>query len=991
MMKLCINKEQKPDIHSLSFFLEDECKFKGSVDFSAVRKSFAELEASLGKKDGNKADGLLSDFGKTLYRCLCDTGLENPFKEALQGAASEKKYLPFEIKTDDRNLDAIPFELLHDGEKYLSDSSNILILKSPLDGGKPKAVEPGSSQLSLVRVLFVISKMGQGADDLASVQEAEGEKILNAFHGYLEEGKFEVDFLVNPSLSKIKYFLSANDYNLVHFYGEGGIDEKKSEGFIVLSDEKNSRPEKIYADDFKKVFGSSDPDVHLLLSLDAGNASGSPYACHGGSAPLNLFVRELLDAKTLASVAILPGFQGAEKNHRFLETFYKTLLNGKGVDFALYACRQSLAESEKDLKAFSPLIFTRELRPLLKDGDVKKAVDEEKADPVLNLSNLPVVGNRFVGKHGLLKALGNIYATHSKRCVVLHGPDGIGKSCLAVKSAMENGGKFKGVTNVKFDERTSFTQVQDSLANFINYIEQGKFCEGFYKDVKNSDRKVDEIFTEFTRNPYLIVFDNFDTQVADGKIKNEELEKFVTGFINVIKEDSVLLITTGKKIKFDEKLSKNIGEFQAGPASLTETISYMNFFEDFRPLKLDEKMLVYEVTGGNPLLLFLSINLLRMGNMTISELLKDFKPEGEDEFRAFLMNEIYSRLPEKARDVADSAWVFSDEAQFDFYVDLFGLKDQKEIMALNKSLQELSDWGILASCDGCFQIHPTVRLFLKEKNADKEKDLLKKAGIIYYSFSKNNPDDIWYHVKASDYFLDAGENQPAAEVISEVVELVDSKGLWEYAIRLCERFSEVTEGQLKEYFISCLARISLDRNLLDDSEEYYKELLASNDEKRKAHICHQLGTIAEMKKEFKEAIDYYEQSLGIKKENGDKFGEAQTLHQLGILFETREEYDKALESYQRSMEIRKEIKDTRGRIYSFGQLGLFYLHRADFKKAVQYTFEGIKLAHEEGEAEVGKVVEQMYELREMEEEEKFYEVLKELGVEDEFCELIGYI
>ena len=416
-----------------------------------------------------------------------------------------------------------------------------------------------------------------------------------------------------------------------------------------------------------------------------------------------------------------------------------------------------------------------------------------------------------------------------------------------------------------------------------------------------------------------------------------------------------------------------------------------NLTHDFRGLDLDEKILIHEVTGGHPLVLSLFGILLEKEGEAVFDLLEEDKSDGAEEFLDFMISIVYGRLSEGARKTADSAWVFYDEVVFDFYVNLMDLKEQEKIVELNRSLKELAAWGLVDSYRDSFRMHPAVRSFLREKNREKEKGLLKKAGVIYFLHSQNYPGDIWYHVKASEYFLEAGENQPAAEVISDVAHLLDATGLWEYARDLCEKFIGLTEGKYRTFFLHSLARINMGHNLLDDAEENYRDLLKEGGENEKAHYFHQLGSIAEIKKEFREAVGHYNQSLELSRKTGDKAGEARTLHQMGILSETREEYDAALKCYERSLEIKKEVGDARGSLYSRGQLGLFFLKRSNFPEALRHTFEAFKIACDERMDEKEKVLEQIYELRGMQEEEKFYETARELGIDHEFRERIGYI
>ncbi|WP_141705407.1 tetratricopeptide repeat protein, partial [Microcystis aeruginosa] len=71
-------------------------------------------------------------------------------------------------------------------------------------------------------------------------------------------------------------------------------------------------------------------------------------------------------------------------------------------------------------------------------------------------------------------------------------------------------------------------------------------------------------------------------------------------------------------------------------------------------------------------------------------------------------------------------------------------------------------------------------------------------------------------------------------------------------------------------------------------------------------------------------IEFYQQSLTIAKEIGDRQGEANSLGSLGIAYRSLGQYQKAIEFYQQSLTIAKEIGDRQGEANSLGSLGIAY-------------------------------------------------------------------
>lgn len=63
---------------------------------------------------------------------------------------------------------------------------------------------------------------------------------------------------------------------------------------------------------------------------------------------------------------------------------------------------------------------------------------------------------------------------------------------------------------------------------------------------------------------------------------------------------------------------------------------------------------------------------------------------------------------------------------------------------------------------------------------------------------------------------------------------------------------------------------------------------------------------------FKEALEYYDKSLKITHDIGDRAGEADTLHQIGKVYQLTKQFDEALEYYDKSLKIAHEIGDAVG-------------------------------------------------------------------------------
>ncbi len=74
-----------------------------------------------------------------------------------------------------------------------------------------------------------------------------------------------------------------------------------------------------------------------------------------------------------------------------------------------------------------------------------------------------------------------------------------------------------------------------------------------------------------------------------------------------------------------------------------------------------------------------------------------------------------------------------------------------------------------------------------------------------------------------------------------------------------------------------------------------------------ATILHNLGNLVQNRGLYDQALEYYDQSIKLKEELGNRLGIANSLHQIGIIQQKRGNYDEALEHYDRSLKVNGEL------------------------------------------------------------------------------------
>ena len=101
--------------------------------------------------------------------------------------------------------------------------------------------------------------------------------------------------------------------------------------------------------------------------------------------------------------------------------------------------------------------------------------------------------------------------------------------------------------------------------------------------------------------------------------------------------------------------------------------------------------------------------------------------------------------------------------------------------------------------------------------------------------------------------------------------------------------------------------------------------------------------------DYKKAIEFYQESLSIAKETGNKGSEGKAYTGLGCAYRSRGDYKKAIEFYQQSLSIAKEIGNKVSEGGAYGNLGIAYDSLGDYKKAIEFHQQSLHIAKEIGD------------------------------------------
>lgn len=164
-------------------------------------------------------------------------------------------------------------------------------------------------------------------------------------------------------------------------------------------------------------------------------------------------------------------------------------------------------------------------------------------------------------------------------------------------------------------------------------------------------------------------------------------------------------------------------------------------------------------------------------------------------------------------------------------------------------------------------------------------------------------------------------------------------------------------GALWLFFAGSQARRQVSSGHLDAAALSYHEILGMLEaqpssplrESRLAVAYHQLGRVAQDRGRLDEAADWYNKSLRIKEETGNRLGMASSYHQLGRVAQAQGRLDEAADWYARSLQFDEELGDRRGMVLTYQGLGMVAQERGRLDEAADWYTRSLAIAEDFGD------------------------------------------
>ncbi len=165
-----------------------------------------------------------------------------------------------------------------------------------------------------------------------------------------------------------------------------------------------------------------------------------------------------------------------------------------------------------------------------------------------------------------------------------------------------------------------------------------------------------------------------------------------------------------------------------------------------------------------------------------------------------------------------------------------------------------------------------------------------------------------------------------------------------------------TEFGLQFYLVNSLRNLGnvyYHQGRYKEAREYYEQSLGIareiGDRSGEDKALRKMGNVLSCLGLYEEARKYYQEGLSIAREEGDRSTESHFLGNIGNIYSSEGLYQEAIEDYQQSLEIAREIGDRSTESHSLGNLGITLCSLGRYQEAIEYHQKSLGIFREIGD------------------------------------------
>lgn len=529
----------------------------------------------------------------------------------------------------------------------------------------------------------------------------------------------------------------------------------------------------------------------------------------------------------------------------------------------------------------------------------------------------------FVGRAGEIRKLNEEFA--ARHIFIIEGMAGTGKTYLGAYFAQQMKDRcriFFGECQEEMGLSTLLKETNDFL------IAQGEMGFDFIlQDTGlNGTQKIRSLINILERGRYILILDDFHY------LKEEEVEEIVTSFDRFFEETRLILLTRQTPHFVGRLKPNNIAEIILSGFNDDEATAYLSSL-----LNLKDEGVLREVsrkTGGLPLALNLFGSLSRY--YKIEELLKSLPDYAKEVINQNLIDRVFATLNDDEVRMLTRFSVFRKPVSPRVLSYLYPAAGWEKIfVGLIDKLQ------LSRTEDDRVLMQPLIRQFSYERCKEK-----RKCHIIAARYYLSLGENLENKIEACHHYLEAEEYERAGEIAAGIGNELIRKGDVDLAHKIISRLIEATPQPNPELHL-LLGKILQIWGRFDEAISVYDRAYNHfTDPEKKALAQNQIGGVYLYKGDYREAQNFFEESLGLRREINDKAGVAEGLHQIGVLCLARGDYQAAREYLEESLRTTRPLEDKGAIAQTLNEMARVHFYEKECNEALSKLNEALLLCRE---------------------------------------------
>jgi tetratricopeptide (TPR) repeat protein len=916
------------------------------------------------KKEGMVAvvtDENLQAMGGALWQAL---GAQDDFEQAHKEAGAA--ILPIIIETEQADAQALPWETLHHPTLGFLGTHKGFTLSRRM--GEPTA-EPAKLEKGPLRVLL-FTPLPDDVDPEHGRLNVEEEQIQvqEALMPWISQGLVELEMPDDGRFETLKALLDSFHPHVLFLSGHGVFHDRRILGepsygeFLFEGETGGSRPVREEA-----IAGALvGMGVRLVVLSACESAKNSP------SDELMNGLTQRLSSRHIPHVIGMRESIYDAAGIKFARALCDNLAGQEQVDSALQYARIAIQTPFKDdiprresgLAAAEELSFGQWCLPMLVspaphvpliDWDfAPQKTDTYTLNRMLDTVSMPA---RFIGRRAEMRTYKTALQEGKLRKLLITGPGGQGKTSLAGKLALDL--QARGFKVFAWSARPENPWRDFELEAELALDEaRAKNYDRFKARVDDPAAHAKRLFRllmERYDGRVLFFFDNLETiQHHETRALNDPL---VDAWLAAAQAEPDLRLLVTSRWQTPNWGGEHLPLERAGYGDFLQMAQRAglphSFLKDRSRLRR-----VYEVLGGNSRgLEFFAAAARALPPQDEDDFLKTLDGVKSDTQADMAIETIYKRLPAAAQTALRRLPAYREPVPLEGLLKLtLDLPDPEALIQrlLAFSLLEAHAeprWDAVE-----YQPAPLVTDWLEGKGLTDDDPRWRNAAADYHLYLLARERDTLPQAVTTHHALRrAGRHAEANRLtLDDIVGPLTMKGFYrtlldEWLARICE--SE--DGKTRAEALGQTGKLHLHLGMSREAMPYFQQSLAImqqiGDKAGEGTTLNNISQIFKAQGDYETALSYLKQSLAIRQQIGDKAGEGTTLNNISQIFKAQGDYETALSYLKQSLAIMQQIGDKAGEGTTLNNISALYHAQGDYETALSYLKQSLAIRQQIGD------------------------------------------